>query len=1001
MSFKRNFCNTLVIISLILSGELFAFNTRNLNAQNGIASNSVHKVFKDNLNRIWLGTENGISIITSNGIRNINFDRSWENNQIWEIYQSPDSVLWFGAFNGGLYSYQNDHFSGYKISKDNSFKLIRKIIYKNNQLFIGGDGGLTVLDYKSKKPIPYRSVDNITHFKLLNFLEIGTDLYFQTLNHGFYKINHSNKTYQKQRNEYLSNYGIFNSQINKDSIFICRGTVNQKVTYNMVKISIKDFLQNNNKIDSLAFNTLAWKFSFIDKWDIYAASWGVNDITGGLYKRTNHSMLKVNELYGIESDRLWDLCYFEKQKKVYLTSIDKGLYIIDMNKIIQKNELLPDENILDIKLINSALYAITSNQIIKIENNHISARISYKQISHFLDKTKPFINQSNLFLNTPLTLREIVDTKDFVGVTTNKGLIYLDYNLEPQKYLHQNGQVRVAILSNDDIMMSTDYWMTNLYADKGNGFYIPFPLDNPANPRDITHSCKVNDIMTLFSSSANKMYLYNQNTYSFKRFNHLGGLKMPCYIDNLSKDKVLFLDKTNRLYEGKLLKDTFLLTSLYDFGKNGVIESYFIKRLADIIVVGTNKGLYILMNKGVYCVNKSMGLPNNIILRTVQYHNGYLFLATSSGMYQISINRLRTLKIDYQLDNLTINTPDHKKSLFQGEKIKFEEYPDVLSILWEVNTHPYPENLSYGYRINNQKDWNKVETNGKITIQKPEYGLNTIYLLISDETNGSRKIIKLVDVQIIKPYYKNTIFLILLFALFLTLSFFVYYKKRIQYLKNKEQEAIREAISVKQKLEILQFLLKPHFIFNALTSIQNLIIEKDFNKSLTYTSYFSKFLRGILDNSNSELISLSEELKNIESYISLEKLRFNEDIQLIIEIDDTIDTYNTLIVPFLFQPIFENTFKHAFNDQIPDPMITLSIHKSEGGINYIIADNGVGLGEKTLNDLVVKSKSKGYKIVLSQLNKFYTDSFTFELIKTNQAGCCFSIFLFEKVTHSK
>ena len=134
MNFNRSFYKILILIFLFYTGKMFAFNTKNLNAQNGIASNSVYKVFKDNSNRIWLGTENGLSIITSNGIRNINFDKSWDNNQIWAIYQSPDSVMWFGAYNGGLYSYQNNQFTGYKISKENSFKLIRKIIYKNNQL---------------------------------------------------------------------------------------------------------------------------------------------------------------------------------------------------------------------------------------------------------------------------------------------------------------------------------------------------------------------------------------------------------------------------------------------------------------------------------------------------------------------------------------------------------------------------------------------------------------------------------------------------------------------------------------------------------------------------------------------------------------------------------------------------------------------------------------------------------------------------------------------------
>ena len=84
---------------------------------------------------------------------------------------------------------------------------------------------------------------------------------------------------------------------------------------------------------------------------------------------------------------------------------------------------------------------------------------------------------------------------------------------------------------------------------------------------------------------------------------------------------------------------------------------------------------------------------------------------------------------------------------------------------------------------------------------------------------------------------------------------------------------MEEKQNVQLKLDTLQFLLKPHFIFNALTSIQNLMLKNDIDKSLEYSGLFSKFLRGIMQNDGDNLITLEEELKNIPPEQQKEEIR--------------------------------------------------------------------------------------------------------------------------------
>lgn len=993
MNFKQYLNKYIIIIVIAIAGKSFAYNTITYNAQNGIVSNTVQKIHLDKSNRIWLGTENGISQISSNGIKNFVYDQNWENNQIWAIYETPDSTMWFGSFRGNLYTLKNDTFARIKLPLTTTKSIIRRFYLKDNQLFIGGDCGLFVMDYKTKQLINYSSRDSVGYLQVMNFFSIQDTVYFQTTNQGIFKVDHHDHSYKRHSTNYFQRYSVFCTQVIDDTLRLSRSKVNHNEPYNKFKISVNDFLNKVDKIDSLPLNTIAWSFAKDNNNRLFAACWGVNDIGGGLYQQINNRMVKVNKTYDIESNKLWDILYNEKQNKLYVSSKDKGVYVVDLNDIVGKDELFGTIDVLDIEMINDSLYVLTTDELIKVVDHQITKRISYATISHFQQNTVPFIGYNAFFQNSPLTLREIIDLKDRVGITGNKGLLFFNYNLEPQQYIHVNGLVRAALLENNDIVLSVDYGVTELFKDMGKGPSKYYSFSNPSNPRDITHSCRVNNNMTLFSSTVGNLYLYNHTEQSFKKFSSLGDLRLPGIIESFSDNRILIMDKSNRLYDAAFEKDSFKLSLRVDFGFKNVVETYFMKKCENHIVIGTNKGVYIISNDRIQLINHEMGLPKNILYRTVQYYNDVLYLASSDGIYQIKLNNLSQLECDYTLDNLAIEYDSIRYDLTTGKYVRLTSDPNHIKISWELNTHPYPRNLSYEYNINQDETWHPIPINGELNIVRPKYGINTIYLKIIDESLGNNRVVKLAEINLVRPFYKNPLFMIGLLIIIIALFFYILYRRKIKRLKKSELIATNETIMVKQRLEILQFLLKPHFIFNALTSIQNLIIEKDFNKSLTYTSIFSKFLRSIIDNTSDELIKLDDELKNLESYIELEKLRFNEDIVVHFDVDPSVDVENTYIAPFLFQPIIENIFKHAFNGKTKHPEIILAVQSQKQLTVYSISDNGIGLNGQTLNDVLSKSKSKGLKIMMSQLKKHYPSKFKLELSNKLPAGCTWQITL--------
>ncbi|MEO1260007.1 MAG: histidine kinase [Bacteroidota bacterium] len=174
----------------------------------------------------------------------------------------------------------------------------------------------------------------------------------------------------------------------------------------------------------------------------------------------------------------------------------------------------------------------------------------------------------------------------------------------------------------------------------------------------------------------------------------------------------------------------------------------------------------------------------------------------------------------------------------------------------------------------------------------------------------------------------------------LAISILVFYR-------NKKLEVAHEENLLQKIRELertaLRAQMNPHFIFNALNSIQGFIVDGDKKSSSLYLSKFAKLVRSTLQHSDAKKITLAEDLQMLKNYLALEQLRFNGDFKFEIDIDPSIDPESETLPPMLIQPYVENAILHGLVPLQHNGLLTVRIQPHENGLLAIIRDNGIGV----------------------------------------------------------
>jgi len=202
--------------------------------------------------------------------------------------------------------------------------------------------------------------------------------------------------------------------------------------------------------------------------------------------------------------------------------------------------------------------------------------------------------------------------------------------------------------------------------------------------------------------------------------------------------------------------------------------------------------------------------------------------------------------------------------------------------------------------------------------------------------------------------------------------------------KLSESQLSREVRATKKyQSMLLSSQINPHFMFNALNSVQYFILMKeDVELALNFIADFSHLMRSTLTNSRSEFIRISEELSFLELYLTLECKRFEEKFTYSIELGEGVLPEDLFIPPMLIQPYLENAVIHGIANNMKESCISIRLVKIDDRIECSIQDNGIGREKakelRTLRSGNKKHLSMGMNITetrIKLLNELYGDYF--------------------------
>lgn len=173
-----------------------------------------------------------------------------------------------------------------------------------------------------------------------------------------------------------------------------------------------------------------------------------------------------------------------------------------------------------------------------------------------------------------------------------------------------------------------------------------------------------------------------------------------------------------------------------------------------------------------------------------------------------------------------------------------------------------------------------------------------------------------------------------------------------QYETRLKEQSIRNE-QQKMEFKVLASQINPHFLYNTLEMIRMKAVTAGDREVATAIKLLGKSMRYVLENTGASDTTLKQELDHILTYLQIQQLRFGERVRYQINIEPWMDTSHYRILPLLLQPIVENAISHGLEGQ-EQGCIWIAVYLSDGKLHIDISDNGCGMEEETLTEVMRK-----------------------------------------------
>ncbi len=417
-------------------------------------------------------------------------------------------------------------------------------------------------------------------------------------------------------------------------------------------------------------------------------------------------------------------------------------------------------------------------------------------------------------------------------------------------------------------------------------------------------------------------------------------------------------------------------TSLINYNKDGYIDTLSVfegNKTAKLFNISRQNVLLCYDDK-IALVNLNQTVKNDIynintdLITTItkdKWDN--IWIAAGTYIYQFIPTNSLSIPPTLSIKSIKINGVSQPLN----SPIKLKKNKNDLQIGYQGVHLTFPNDMKYESRIiskslNNNPAWSKPSIQPYSEIRGLSNG-NYLYEVRASIDSKYYTYAKPIEFSVSDDtgfWIFLTIILSGLAILLTALFFNAKYKKLKQKSESFKKQLIQENKMLTLQQSALQLQMNPHFIFNALNSIQGLIAKEDSKSARKYLQEFSSMMRSVLNQSRSVSITLESEIKYLVTYMSLEKMANNDGFDFEILISQTIED-NLKIPTMIIQPFLENAIIHGVKGLSKRRgKISMSIEDKESYILCTIIDNGKGRKQKTTNKM---HKSVALKVVKERL----------------------------------
>ncbi|RMB58596.1 hypothetical protein EAX61_09875 [Dokdonia sinensis] len=385
--------------------------------------------------------------------------------------------------------------------------------------------------------------------------------------------------------------------------------------------------------------------------------------------------------------------------------------------------------------------------------------------------------------------------------------------------------------------------------------------------------------------------------------------------------------------------------------KDGLVSNdiTLLRSDGDHLWIVTDDGIqyFNVIDNSLRTLKKRNGLLTYRIVDITMFDDSFLF-TTEDGYYVVKRTEIFDPLEAPQVYFTNVSIDDKDVPLAEQYNVPFNK--NRVQISFHTNGFKSGESIQYEYRlVGFDDDWKMLDSKSG-SVEYASLVPKDYFFQVRSRTAPTAPLSQIQEIAIsVKlPFWKQSWFLILLYMAGITLSVWLVWR-RVRFresIKNKQLKTLAVEKQITDlKLENLRSQMNPHFIFNALNSIQEYIVLNRKEEASDYLGKFADLIRTYLDHSSKGSITIAEEIESLDMYLELERLRFEDKLEY--KIDSTaVDNPEGFRIPtMLVQPYVENAIKHGLLHKKSDRRLTISFAKSldvENAILCIIEDNGIG-----------------------------------------------------------